>query len=218
MDSSGCKARRVKNEKAAQKLADAAARKARMKTWFGMKRTTKVATTSTSPGIIHGHPHSLDPVTHLDDAVETGTSNGHAMAAAPLAPPPSSASNIIPQTRQRSPPVRPAVITQLEDFASRLSPPEGKSNDFLQCFDRLPVVYDIPHLGVEELWEEVVNPILHSALGYNNAGSEEQVAGLRPQRLRGLVHFVEYYVDERGVDLVLLEARLNNLVEMLKKW
>lgn len=48
--------------------------------------------------------------------------------------------------------------------------------------------------------------------------TQEQVEGLRRNRLQGLLNFVEYFVDKRGLSEVLFEPRLKRLLDGLKRW
>lgn len=86
---------------------------------------------------------------------------------------------------------------------------------FLAEFDKPPELYDNPNLSVDELWEEVLNPLLHNVFGWGD--SELRVWGVGQQRLNGFRQFVEYFVRERGLSDSLFESRIARLTNALVK-
>lgn len=94
-----------------------------------------------------------------------------------------------------------------------LHEPAGEGNDFLAAFDQAPENFDNPGLDEDELWEEVINPILHRELGWGGNDKEHQFRGVRRASVVGLVGFVEYFVSKRGLSEALFEMRMERVAD-----
>ncbi|KAF6752515.1 hypothetical protein DFP72DRAFT_815400 [Ephemerocybe angulata] len=138
----------------------------------------------------------------------------------PGSPGPSSVSQ--PACRPLQPSTAPprstlAVTSTLVSMLSTLHEPDGEGNDFLAAFDQAPENFDNPGLDEDELWEEVINPILHRELGWGGNDEEHQFRGVRRASVVGLVGFVEYFVSKRGLSEALFEMRMERVADGLKK-
>jgi hypothetical protein len=69
----------------------------------------------------------------------------------------------------------------------------------------------------EDLWEEVINGLLKQSLGWGKETDIKSVVRRGPRGVEGLVKFVEYFVESRGVDEALFEGKLARLMEEMDK-
>ncbi|KAF6746419.1 hypothetical protein DFP72DRAFT_1076427 [Ephemerocybe angulata] len=188
-----------KREDAKKRDQDEKKKADKMRSWFGLgtkKKAALVPTTTQSPTVIHAAPPPAKTTTVLHPASET----------LPPPPPPN------PPTNPTSP------WDELLDLAARLPEPIDRSSNYLAEFDALPASYDIPGMDNDELWEESLNSVLHRAFGWGDELGKETVAGLQPERLRGLVRFLDYFVRVRGMSGGLFEGRVNRVIEGVKRW
>ena len=72
-------------------------------------------------------------------------------------------------------------------------------------------------MDADDLWEVTLNCILKSALGWGMDGNIDEVIQHGKWGLDGLVNFVTYFMNERGVSEGLFEGKLGNLTTALKK-
>ncbi|KAF8170592.1 hypothetical protein BJ912DRAFT_1025317 [Pholiota molesta] len=115
----------------------------------------------------------------------------------------------------------PIVTGFLETFRGLIddlpeSIPEASQYDKLAVFGGDPRDSDNPSLDADELWEEVLNQLLKSALGW---GTEEGIEGLiRRGRngLEGLYNFAKYFIVKRGVSKGLFEGKLSHLMAAMR--
>lgn len=66
--------------------------------------------------------------------------------------------------------------------------------------------------------ERIVDHLCHRVLGYNDELGEKQVAGLKPERLQGLLAVLQYFVERRGIERDMFEGRLEKLLDAVRKW
>lgn len=175
------------------------------KSFWGPKKSSAVPSTVTKPGLIFSKssPGSAPIVVNDQSHAESST-----------------------QTTQHTKSV-PAASTLgyrniLNDIADRLaSPNEDTINDFLAVFEHPPSIHDPDvNVPIEEVWEESLNALFHQAFKWGATTDEYRklVGGLTPQRLKGLVRFIEYFVDIRGLGEGVIEARVLRLIEEINKW
>ena len=95
--------------------------------------------------------------------------------------------------------------------------PEATEYDKLAVFAGHPGDFDIPNLSVDDLWEEVLNKVLKSALGWGDKENMENLIQRGKKGLDGLANFVKHFVVKRGVQVALFEGKLAHLVDALEK-
>ncbi|KAG5634895.1 hypothetical protein H0H81_000401 [Sphagnurus paluster] len=98
-----------------------------------------------------------------------------------------------------------------------LSIPEASEFDRLAVFGADPRGFDDPTISADELWETGLNNVLKATLGWGKEGDMNKIIRRGKWGLDGLVHFVTYFVNERGVSEGLFEGKLDYLIEELKK-
>lgn len=95
--------------------------------------------------------------------------------------------------------------------------PQAAPDDRLAVFSN-PRAADNPHVQGGDLWEEVLNGLMKEALGWGPTASMEGMMKRGIWGLDGLADFVEYFVEKRGVDIVLFEGKLARLMLEIEKW
>ena len=95
--------------------------------------------------------------------------------------------------------------------------PEASDYDRLAVFSGNPVEHDNPSLSPDELWEESLNGLFKSALGWGTDGDMEEVIRRGRKGLDGLANFVKHFVVKRGVSMGLFEGKLAHLMSELEK-
>ena len=95
--------------------------------------------------------------------------------------------------------------------------PEASDYDRLAVFSGNPVEYDNPSLSPDELWEETLNGLFKSALGWGTEGDMDEVIRRGRKGLDGLANFVKHFVVKRGVSMGLFEGKLAHLVSKLER-
>ncbi len=94
--------------------------------------------------------------------------------------------------------------------------PEATTGDRLAQFSD-PAALDRPEVASEDLWEEVLNPFLKGVLGWGADEEIDQAIRRGPLGFSGLVDFVGYFTETRGVDEALFEGKLSYLLECATK-
>jgi hypothetical protein len=113
-----------------------------------------------------------------------------------------------------------SLLGQLERAISCIpnTIPEATDGDPLASFPLDPASIAAPDLHGDELWEEVLNGFLKSVLGW---GSDERALSAKIRRgekgVAGILRFVKYFVEVRGVDERLFEGKLSALLEAMEK-
>lgn len=187
---------KAEKEKEEQKKKD---RLAKMKSWFSApKKKAPVPTTATAPTVIYTQP--VSPIIPANTPPPTE----HVNAPAPQAP----------MSTGIQPTALPSAWDELRNISNRLSAPAfgTRSSDFLSEFDTDPGSCDNPELSADELWEEQLNTFLHRAFRWGEEIERAWIEGLRPERLEGLLAFLEYYVHGRGLAWALFEPRVERLL------
>jgi len=95
--------------------------------------------------------------------------------------------------------------------------PEATEYDRLAIFAGHPGDFDIPDLGVDDLWEEVLNKVLKSALGWGEEENMENIIRRGKKGLDGLANFVKHFIVKRGVQVALFEGKLMCLINALEQ-
>ena len=121
--------------------------------------------------------------------------------------------------------LKPAVEPVIGDFLGKLhnlienlpaSIPEASDYDRLAVFAGNPAEYDNPNLSPDELWEETLNGLFKSALGWGIEGNMDEVIRRGRKGLDGLMNFVKYFVVKWGVSMGLFEGKLAYLISELE--
>ena len=88
------------------------------------------------------------------------------------------------------------------------SVPEASKFDRLAVFGGNPKEFDDPSLEADELWEASLNGVLKLTLGWGMEGNMDEIIHCGRWGLDGLVDFVMYFVEKRGVSGGLFEGKL----------
>ena len=75
------------------------------------------------------------------------------------------------------------------------------------------IKFDDPAASADELWEMGLNNMLKSALGWGLEGDIDAIIQHGKWGLDGLLDFVIYFVEERGVSKGLFEGKLGPLID-----
>lgn len=122
-----------------------------------------------------------------------------------------------PSTPKRQPP-RSAIARKLLALADGLSNdvPKANANDGFALYANEPSTYDDSSVLAEDLWQEVVNPMLKRVLDY---GTDFDPNIIRRGRLgvEGLAWVVDYFIAERGVAECMFEGKLGILMSEMEK-
>jgi len=89
--------------------------------------------------------------------------------------------------------------------------------DKLAIFGSDPKTFYDPAANADELWEMGLNSMLKTTLGWGleHEGDMDEIIKRGKWRLDGLLNFVRYFVEERGVSEGLFEGKLGLLMENL---
>lgn len=93
---------------------------------------------------------------------------------------------------------------------------EATSHDVLAKFPQDPLAMDIPNLHADELWEEIINPFLKGVLGWGREMDANKVLRRGKHGVDGVLQFMRYFVEVRGVSEALFEGKLSGLVEAME--
>ncbi|TEB21892.1 hypothetical protein FA13DRAFT_1642094 [Coprinellus micaceus] len=112
-----------------------------------------------------------------------------------------------------------ALARRLKILADTLpvTVPEGQASDKLSVFNSDPRALDNPDIESTDLWEEVLNGMLKGALGWGDELDLTTVIRRGQYGIDGLVHFVDYFVTERGVDEMMFEGKLKHLMDKMEQ-
>ncbi len=136
---------------------------------------------------------------------------------------------IIPMTSENNKAASPLESTPMLKVSSFLNKlqhlienipdnvPEAGDNDKLAIFGGNPKDFDDERLDPDGLWEEVLNPLLKSRLGWGMEGNMDDIIRSGKKGVEGLVTFVKYFIEERGVSDALFEGKLTYLLSSLQK-
>lgn len=118
-----------------------------------------------------------------------------------------------------SEPVVSDFLGKLYNLIEKLpaSIPEASDYDRLAVFAGNPAEYDNPSLSPDELWEETLNELFKSALGWGTEGNMDEVIRRGKKGLDGLANFVKHFVIKRGVSMGLFEGKLAHLMSKLEE-
>jgi hypothetical protein len=103
----------------------------------------------------------------------------------------------------------------VKDFPESI--PKASQSDKLAVFGGNPQGFDDSAIDADELWEVILNNILKSTLGWGTEGDMDELICRGKRGLNGLVKFVTYFVEKRGVNSVLFEGKLEHLMEAIEK-
>lgn len=95
--------------------------------------------------------------------------------------------------------------------------PEGGDDDKLAAFCGNPKDLDDRSLDPDGLWEEVLNPLLKSSLGWGKERDMKAIIRKGRKGVEGLATFVGYFIEERGVSDSLFEGKLSYMLSYLEK-
>ncbi len=98
-----------------------------------------------------------------------------------------------------------------------LSVPEASDYDALAIFAGNPAEYDNPSLSAHNLWEETLNGLFKSALGWGVERDMDEVIRRGRKGLDGLANFVRHFVVKRGVSIEMFEGKLGHLLSKLEE-
>ena len=110
--------------------------------------------------------------------------------------------------RPGSGPISNTFVKMLWDLVKNLpgSVPEASEFDKMVVFGRSLKEFNDPTLEADDLWEMTLNSILKSTLGWGNEGNMDIIIRHGRWGLDGLVNFMTYFVEERGMSGELFEG------------
>jgi len=123
----------------------------------------------------------------------------------------------------QSEPVAAPIVTDFLETLHHLiknlpdTVPEASDYDKLAVFEGNPMHFDDPALDADELWENVLNVQLKSALGWGMDEDMDPIIRRGRKGLDGLANFVKYFIVKRGVKVCLFEGKLSHLMIALQK-
>lgn len=116
-------------------------------------------------------------------------------------------------------PEKSKLLNRIQKIVKNLpdSVPIASSQDRLAVFSHDPCLLAGTTKNGDDLWEDTLNSFLKDALGW---GGEEDMEGMvchGERGMEGIMHFVRYFIDERGVSEALFEGKLNRLLDAANK-
>uniref|UniRef100_A0A8H7XX72 Uncharacterized protein n=1 Tax=Psilocybe cubensis TaxID=181762 RepID=A0A8H7XX72_PSICU len=111
------------------------------------------------------------------------------------------------------------LANALQTLVDGLPPPStdiALADNILSAFHTDPSNYNNPLVSDEDLWEEVLNPLLKDILGWGTELDVEAIVRGNRDGLNGLAPFVEFFVVCRRVDEALFEGKLGHLMSALR--
>jgi hypothetical protein len=116
-------------------------------------------------------------------------------------------------------PEKSKLLNRIQKIVKNLpdSVPIASSQDRLAVFSHDPCLLAGTTKNGNDLWEDTLNSFLKDALGW---GGEEDMEGMvchGERGMEGIMHFVRYFIDERGVSEALFEGKLNRLLDAADK-
>ncbi|KAF8159901.1 hypothetical protein B0H34DRAFT_843620 [Crassisporium funariophilum] len=119
---------------------------------------------------------------------------------------------------QPEPGVSNDFVSKLRTLVKNLpqSIPEASQFDKLSVFGSNLRDFDDASLSADDLWETGLNDVLKATLGWGKDGNMDQIIRRGKWGLDGLVNFVAYFIEERGVSEGLFRGKLDYLMEELK--
>jgi hypothetical protein len=94
--------------------------------------------------------------------------------------------------------------------------PEGKDGDALAVFGGDPSVHLVLGMRNDELWEDVINPMLDRVFSGRHRDNWEEVVRRGEKGLGGFCAFVSFWI-RKGVESILFEPRIENLTEAINQ-
>jgi len=95
---------------------------------------------------------------------------------------------------------------------------EATENDVLALFGEDPASFDSPDINSEDLWEEILNPVMKGILGWGDEVDAASVVRRGERGMSALFRFVRYFILQRGVDERLFEGKLSKLLDAAERW
>ncbi|RXW21059.1 hypothetical protein EST38_g4790 [Candolleomyces aberdarensis] len=111
------------------------------------------------------------------------------------------------------------LVSRLWNLVQRLpsSVPEASEDDALAIFAGDPQALNNATSASEDLWEEVINGMLKHSLGWGTETDIKNIIQRGARGVEGLLNFVEYFVESRGVNEALFEGKLTHLMDEMDK-
>ncbi len=103
----------------------------------------------------------------------------------------------------------PRLISVVSDVG--LGPDNG-----LGAFGSNPVLLDDPSIASKDLWEEVLNGIMHRAFWGKDDSQLDIMVRREGRSLPDFCCFVCYFTEKQGIDLALFRPRIDDLIHAIK--
>jgi hypothetical protein len=97
------------------------------------------------------------------------------------------------------------------------SVPIASSQDRLAVFSHDPRLLAGTTKNGDDLWEDTLNSFLKEALGWGGEEDVEVMVRHGEKGMDGIMRFVRYFINERGVSEALFEGKLNRLLDAADK-
>lgn len=105
----------------------------------------------------------------------------------------------------------------LSEYISQQASP-AEAADPLAYFHTEPEILDDPSVPSDEIWETFLNKNLKGVFGWKSEFTDSlQVQKTDGAGMKGLVHFVEYFVTKQGIPEAMFEGKLLYLISELCK-
>lgn len=111
-----------------------------------------------------------------------------------------------------------SLANRLQELVVDLPPDTSTedSPDILSMFACNPATFDNRNIADEDLWEEILNPLLKGVFGWGDEFDVRGVLDGKRDGLQGVPPFVEYFVQRRKVNEGLFEGKLAHLMDGLR--
>jgi hypothetical protein len=88
----------------------------------------------------------------------------------------------------------------------------GRSDDRLAAFGWAPELFDDPNIKSKDLWEERLNGFMKDHLGWGTEDNTTDLVHRGIMGMDGVLNFMRYFVEKRGVHVSLFEGKLAHLL------
>jgi hypothetical protein len=111
------------------------------------------------------------------------------------------------------------LLNRIQKIVKNLpdSVPIASSQDRLAVFSYDPCLIAETTKNGDDLWEDTLNSFLKKALGWGGEEDMEDMVRRGEKGMDGIMHFVRYFINERGVSEALFEGKLNCLLDAADK-
>jgi hypothetical protein len=190
-------------------------KKGKIRTLFevGVKKTSDIASSSTTTPLPSSINHHIPPIiVHPTDVLNRDHSHSEDLLV--LHPHENTGTS-----RRQGCNFALDLLRQLKDAERTMGSniPVGQQGDEIAAYGKVSAMAQCLNIPNDEVWE-VVNPGLDRLLGFGRALDDIQSIVRRgPLGVLGLLEYLTYLVEEKGVDGGLIEGKINVLIDAINK-